>query len=257
MSANPEDETLFLVDVSGITTHTGDQCGGTIRPPKGDLLAIAPSNMCTTCYDTCEVATVGAGTVECVEGDQAIKHFHFGAASSTAGTGSAWGGVDMRAEVAVLDRSIVIRAEDDYMGQTHYSGSNVDDEAWGCRVLVADWIDNGHDLGSPSPNYAQRRGEVHLDSVEVRNCAQKGTWRAAVKFHGATGAAVPSTIRRSAIHSGQAPGVHFRGSARITFEDNEVVGFVEHGIWVEGSQDLTLTDNWVIYVRPPEYITID
>ena len=63
VSVNPGDETLFLKDVSGITTYTGDQCGGTIRPPKGDLLAIAPSNMCTTCYDTCEVATVGAGTV--------------------------------------------------------------------------------------------------------------------------------------------------------------------------------------------------
>ena len=53
----------------------------------------------------------------------------------------------MRAEVAILDRSIVIRAENDYMSKNDYTGSNVDQDPWYCRVLVADWIDSGQDLG--------------------------------------------------------------------------------------------------------------
>ena len=170
------DTQITLVDASGIVTNDpGDACGGNFRPPKGDTLAIAATNMDSTGYSICEANTVSGGLVTC-KAD--LEHFAFGAGSSTAGD---WGGVDMRAEVAILDRSITIMAETDYIGQTDYTGSSIDSEPWGCRVLVADWIDNGHDLGATPPGgYAMRKGEVHMDYVEVKGCSQKGTWRAAV-----------------------------------------------------------------------------
>ena len=70
-----------------------------------------------------------------------------------------------------------------------------------------------------------------------------------MKFHEATGAG--SSITHSAIHTGNSIGVYFDRSAQITFDDNVVVDFVEHGVLARGSYILELTNNWVIYVRPP------
>ena len=158
----------------------------------------------------------------------------------------------MRAEVVLLDRSITIIAETDYIGQTDFTGSNVDEEPWGCRVLVADWIDNGHELPEATGSYYPRRGEVHLDHVEVSGCSQRGTWRAAVQFTTATGGE-NNYITNSAIHSGKAVGVLFDRSANILFENNSVVDFVEHGIWAKGSSSLTINNNWIFHIWPQDY----
>jgi hypothetical protein len=118
--------------------------------------------MDTTATECCDVDGVSGNLVTC--SDNEFKRFHYGASISSAGTsGTEWGGIDMRAEVAVLTRFITIRAETRYMLIPGYTGHDEEGDPWGCRVLVSDWWDTGAGL-------AQRKGKVHMDYVEIRGC---------------------------------------------------------------------------------------
>ena len=68
----------------------------------------------------------------------------------------------MRAEVTLLDRLITIKAETEYINYANYTGP--DTEYWGCRVLVADWFDVGHEIEG---ELQFRMGHVSWDYVEV------------------------------------------------------------------------------------------
>ena len=74
--------------------------------------------------EKCVIESITGGTITC---EDDIEAFHFGASSSTN-----LDGVDIRAEVVLLDRDIKIRAEKD--------------DDWGCRIIVADWLDTGYVL---------------------------------------------------------------------------------------------------------------
>ena len=199
---------INVEDASGMIGHstaTGDNCtpAGSFRPRKGDTLAIASSNMDTKAIEYCEIEAVSGTHVTC-RGDP-FEYFHFGQGSTTGGS---YEGVDMRSEVVVLDRSITIVAETDYFNEPGYTGP--DSEYWGCRVLVADWMDTGHELDG---QLQFRSGTVQMDYVEVKHCSQKGTWRAAVAFDLARAAG--SLIQHSTIHSGHGIGVSMVNSESI------------------------------------------
>ena len=100
--------------------------------------------MDTKGIEYCEAATkISANVVQCVPVAPATSwtadKFHFGGSDTTNDYQ-----VDMRAEAVVLDRTIAIVAELDYMNDAGYNGP--DTEAWGCRVLVAQWYDSGHEI---------------------------------------------------------------------------------------------------------------
>lgn len=159
----------------------------------------------------------------------------------------------MRAEVTVLSRLITIRAETEYVSSVDYTGP--DELYWGCRVLVADWLDLGAGLPVPEVGFYRRYGAVSLDYVEVKQCSQKGTWLPALKFENAMGVGElgRSNITNSVLHSGDGVGVIFENSRNVKFHGNALVSFVEHGVWVKSSsQELTITDNWVHHVIPPD-----
>lgn len=233
------------------------------RPAEGDTLAIASSNMDTKGLEFCEVVTdtgpVVGGSIKCITRPfngpttaDSFSNFHYGATVSTASDndGETWGGVDMRAEVTVLSRLIQITAETEYTGWANYTGS--DTEPWGCRILVADWLDTGHDLPGAG-GFAPRSGNVTFDYVEVKHCSQKGTWLPALKFEGAKGVVWGSKIQHSAFHTGDGPGVILDRSMNITLEDNAIVNFVEHGLWVKKSVDIKIDRTWIHHVIPPHY----
>ena len=114
----------------------------------------------------------------------------------------------MRSEVVVLDRTITIIAETDTMTQSGYVGP--DTEYWGCRVLVADWMDSGQEVeGSPT----FRNGVAKMDYVEVKHCGQKGTWRPALKFE--LNMSGGSLVQHSTVHSGLGIGLMFQQSGNI------------------------------------------
>lgn len=77
----------------------------------GDKIAIAATNMRTMDLDYCEIAEIfsGSGLIKCKE---TLKGFHFGSRFSTFDKY----GVDMRAEVTLLERNVEINASTDDIG---------------------------------------------------------------------------------------------------------------------------------------------
>jgi hypothetical protein len=106
--------------------------------------------------------------------DRKMSFYHWGASVST---GAQYNGVDMRAEVMLLSRNIKIQ------------GNNTD--AWGCQIVTSDFVEG---------NSEQRIGRTVMDNVEIYNCSQYDTWKAAIRFEGHKLGF--SRISNSSIHHG-------------------------------------------------------
>ena len=110
----------------------------------GEKIVIAPTNMRTMDWDelTIETYDYDTGFITFVEEAQS---FHYGDWDSTI----AEYGVDMRAEVALMNRNIIIDA----------SLTDINDilkEPWGCRVLVSDFFE---------ADLTYRKGQLNMDHV--------------------------------------------------------------------------------------------
>ena len=69
-----------------------------------------------------------------------------------------------------------------------------------------------------------------MDHVQVYNCSQYATYKAAITFTSASSR--PSKVSNSVISSGRAIGILIENSANIELSDNTVADFVQQGIWV-------------------------
>ena len=76
--------------------------------------------------EKCLITAINFGIITCSEN---IEAFHYGAPTATD-----LDGVDLRAEVVLLDRNITIRA-------------NQSNDFWGCRIIVSDWLDTTSSFG--------------------------------------------------------------------------------------------------------------
>ena len=96
--------------------------------------------------DVCTIKTYtpGSGVVEC---EETLMGFHYGASESNVPKY----GVDMRAEVALLTRNIVITASQGDM-------SHILQEPWQCRILVSDFFESDADM-------THRTGSLIMDNV--------------------------------------------------------------------------------------------
>lgn len=150
----------------------------------GDRISIAATNMRTMDLDHCVIESYSssAGTLTCKE---KLKGFHYGARASTFDEY----GVDMRAEIALLERNVEINASTDDIGY-------VLGEPWGCRILVADFFE---------ADLSRRVGSLNMDSVSVYNCSQKATYKSAIKWENALSGR--SKVSNSVIHSGKGMGI--------------------------------------------------
>ena len=93
----------------------------------GETVAIASTTMRTMDAEKCVIEAINGGYITC---EDEIEAFHYGESAPTYEEDSNLDGVDMRAEVVLLDRNITIRA-------------NSSGDFWGCRIVVADWLDTG------------------------------------------------------------------------------------------------------------------
>ena len=182
--------------------------------------------MRTMDFDYCKILTVdsGLGKVKC---EAKLEGFHYGASESTE---TDWG-VDMRSEIFVLDRKIKVQASTDDPRSPGLS------EAWGARILIADFFE---------PSLVQRQGMLEMDNVQVYNCSQYMTYKAAITWFQAT--SLRSKVTNSVISSGRAPGIIIENSAGITLTDNVIADFVQQGVWIKTSSDVTFDRNWVHHV---------
>jgi len=198
---------------------------------EGDILGLTPTNMDAKGYETVTIKNYTAGTGHVfIEGN--LTSYHFGAVKSTA---EDYSGVDMRGEVMLLTRDIMITASTDTNSTT-----KAHPEPWPCRVLVADFFE-------PS-DFKYRKGTIHMDNVSIYNCSQTDTLNPALKFENAIQGT--KVFKNGVIASGRAEGVHISRSQRVTMTNNVIHDFVLYGVKAEGAANLVLENNILNGVRP-------
>jgi hypothetical protein len=135
--------------------------------------------------------------------------------------------LDMRAEVAVLTRNIVI--EGDY-------SSN-----WGCRILVA-----GYDNIMTTPTQIIR-GMIDLNYIEIKNGGQKDTEQASIDFQGAV-----TKLQRvvgCSIRSGIGWGMNIAHSNNIYIDNNVFTNQTKIGVHLIDSQSVLFQNNAIIKIN--------
>ena len=130
----------------------------------------------------------------------------------------------MRGEVAYLTRNILIK------------GQNI--ERWGGQIVTSDVAE----LNSEG-KLVNRYGSTILDSVEIFNCSQIDTEKAALRFESAT--ELYSSVTNTAIHNGEGYGVSLKLSKNIFFKNNIVFKFRQFGFIMRESKNVTIDDNIV------------
>jgi hypothetical protein len=177
---------------------------------------------------TVDTYNSGSGVVTFTTGTS-IKHYHWGASASTADN---YNGVDIRGEVLLLTRNIQIIGEDI--------------ESWGGQIVTSDTIDGFNTDGT----IKMRSGQLIMDNVQVYNCSQANTMKAAVRFEGAAGSW--SSVTNSAIHNGFGWGLGVYKSANVHVKDNIFWGFRAVGVSAISVRNFTFDSNFVGHVMERE-----
>jgi hypothetical protein len=113
-----------------------------------------------------------------------LQYYHFGRANSTA---DLYQGVDIRGEVLLLSRNVKIVGEDI--------------ESWGGQILTGFMIETDGSL---------RYGRTMMDNVEIFNCSQIDTEKAALRWE--NNAFGYSSVTNSTIHHGLSWGINVKAS---------------------------------------------
>lgn len=129
----------------------------------------------------------------------------------------------MRGEVILLTRNILIDAEDI--------------ESWGGQIFTSDTQEmNGGVM-------TDRFGSTVLRNVEIRNCSQIDTLKAALRWESA--ATLYSEVTNCSIHNGYSWAVNAMGSANINLTNNVFFNFRPIGVGIQKSRNITFDNNVV------------
>lgn len=185
----------------------------------GDRLGLLP-----TSYSPYPVDDVFVGSYDITSGKvvatSTMNYYHWGQATSTAPD---YNGVDIRGEVLLLTRNVVIDAEDI--------------ESWGGQIVTSDTVEVYDGV------MTFRSGTTIMDNVEIFNCSQIDTEKSAIRFESA--ASNFSSITNSALHNGYAWGINVAMSANVVIDNNVVFQFRPLGIATQNSKNVTIDNNVV------------
>jgi len=189
---------------------------------QGDQLGLASSSYAPNAGDIVTVRSYNADTGKIVLRDT-LNFFHWGADTSTA---EEYNGVDMRTEVLLLTRSILVKG-------------NAQDN-WGCQIATADNIDivDGKEV--------KRVGQTLMENVELFRCSQIDTAKAAIRFQNAI--SLPSLVKNCAIHSGMGWGAHILRSDNIVLDNNIFFKFRPIGVAVDFANNVKIRNNFVGWI---------
>lgn len=122
----------------------------------------------------------------------------------------------MRGEVILLTRNVKVVGEDA--------------DGWGGQILATDMFES---------NGAWRKGQIIFDNVEVENCSQRNTFKAAIRFEGAMGGW--SSITNSVVHNSLAWSVSVMRSNNVLLENSAFVGSFAIGVQMDFVRNVTMT----------------
>ena len=188
---------------------------------EGDEIYIAPTAMQ---YEHSEYRKIRSYANGLVTLDEALDHYHWGAGLSTAAD---YNGVDMRGEVILLTRNVKVVGEDA--------------DGWGGQILATDLME---------ASGAWRAASLTLDNVEVDNCSQRNTHKAAIRFEGAL--AGTHSIRESVVHNSLAWSVSVLRSRGVQIDRSAFVGSRAIGVHIDYANSVAMRDSFTGDVMPRE-----
>jgi hypothetical protein len=185
----------------------------------GDRLALLPTSYDPEHMDDVFVTAYNSATGQ-VDCDHNLKFYHWGKETST---GPDYDGLDMRGEVLLLTRNVKIDAEDVM--------------SWGGQIVTSDTMEVYGD------EIKFRTGTTEMDNVEIHNCSQIDTFKAAIRFESAS--TLHSSVTNCAIHNGYSWGAYIKSSANIHIENNIFFNFRPVGVGILSSRNITFDHNVV------------
>lgn len=186
---------------------------------ENDFLALASTTVNWDELDYAKVLSYDKVTGVAIL-DRKLSYYHWGAPVST---GAQYSGVDMRGEVMLMSRNIKIQGNDT--------------DAWGCQIVTSDFEEGNLEL---------RVGSTYMTNVEIANCSQYDTYKAALRFEEAK--LGESIIKNSSLHHGLGLGINVEFSNNISFVGNNMFNFIKYGVNIMTSNDISLDNNWIVGV---------
>jgi hypothetical protein len=149
--------------------------------------------------------------------DRMLTYRHFG---STEDDWTDSADIDLRGEVYKLNRNIKIVGEDI--------------ETWGGQIIVQDYQEN---------DGTDRSGYVYFEEIQVYNCSQVDTEKAAIRFELNTLHTKQSYIKSSAFHHGNGWALGIYDSYNIELYDNVFFSFSTIGAKLKNAKHIYAEGN--------------
>jgi cell migration-inducing and hyaluronan-binding protein len=194
---------------------------------KGDKLYFAPTAMQATHSDYLTIDSYDNAKGDLILTEN-FQFYHWG--KDLAPTENEYNGLDMRGEVYLLSRNVVIEGED------------VD--SWGCSILTTE---------IKAQNNKQLAGSLFWNNVEVSNCSQKDTLHSAVRFEGVTTGT--SEINNSSVHGGLAWLLYITSSKNINVKNTSFIGARAVGVNLHSITNVHLNGVFVGDVQRRDYVS--
>ena len=167
----------------------------------------------------------GTGKTE-IKINGVFAYAHYGSSGKNT---TSKGSIDMRAEVGNLTRNVKIT-------------SDLEDE-WGCTVLT------------PSFNLLERnseslQGNLVLDGIEIQNCGQRDTRKAAIDLNWVKKVKGSHSITNSTFNNGQGWAVNMEKAEGLFFKNNVIYNARRYGIYLgENVAAVSIEDNLIIGIK--------
>lgn len=172
----------------------------------GDKIFLAPSAVQWEHVDHAEIQSYSSAT-GMITLMEKLDFYHYGQDETT---GDEYNGLDMRTEVILLTRDVKIVGDDT--------------DAWGGNVLTTEAM---------QADGVVRAGQMILDGVEIRNCSQRDTVKAALRFEGVL--RNPQKVSNTVIWGNLAWGVRIESSYNVEIYNSAVVSAQAIGVAVVNS----------------------
>ena len=232
---------------------------------EGDLLGISPTarniseyeyiTVLATSYDsTLDQTTITLNTTGPVYASydhttgEALKYDHYGCTAAEEVPGIGAGSFDLRADVVILSRDIVVTANELNEGTEAIDG-------WGASIYSSE-------VAFPdlvTQTYVNERGSLKLDNIQCDFCGQADTYQAAIHLENFT----PNPLKpagyliNSVISGSNGVGIYVKSAADFTFHNNVVFDVTRYGaMFDQDSENMVFTNNLVIGVKARN-VTVD
>jgi hypothetical protein len=182
----------------------------------GDMLGLMATSYDSAANDDVTISTYDNVTGE-ITFNTTLNYYHYGRSESTA---SLYNGVDIRGEVVLLTRNVKIQGEDI--------------ESWGGQISTGFFIET---------DLTMRAGQTYFDNVEIYNCSQIDTSKAALRWE--SNVLGNSSVTNSTIHNGYSWAVNIQASSNVVLQNNVFWSFRPLGVVVKSSQNITIDNNIV------------